>query len=539
MDGCIQKLRSRSVTCTAGEMDSSGRRRKRGLLMMAITGLLAIVGMGGTALSAELVVAVNSPTPTADPSIGSSVPHQRILTATYETLLAIDSESNEVVPHLATAWSANEERTSFLVTLREGVVFHDGASFDASAVKAAFERTLAIGQGEAYLISGIDEIVVESPTEVRFNLNQPQPEFIYALTRMFIMSPKATIEHEVDGDLARGWYATNSAGTGPFRITEWVDGQRYVLDRFEEYWRGWDGQHLDRITFRIVIEGATQRLLLESGEVHVAENIVQEDIKNLERNSGVQVIRNSSPSPFYISFNTQRSPLDDVRVRKAIALALDYDAALEIGLAGFGSPMQGPVPAQFPGFDDTIAPAEMNLDEARALLAEAGYPNGGFDLTFLYLEHWTFERSVGLLLQDALAELGIGLEVEGQPWATMTARMSDRVNAPDLVMYAQTTATPSAFTILDPMYRSTSNHWSHFWYENPEVDRLLAAAASEVSDSQRNEIYREIQQIIVAEQPAMFVFSQDEVVTMRSNVHGYKPQMTWSKVLNWYDLYIE
>jgi peptide/nickel transport system substrate-binding protein len=546
-DGLEGIVRSPTARITGGfemreQSPYDGRRRGFGrgrLWLLKLATAFALVAASTGVHAAELVIAVNSPTPTFDPSIGNSVPHQRLLTAAYETLFAIDPDTNEVVPSLATSWSSNDARTSYTITLRDGVVFHDGATFDAEAVKTALERTRTIGMGESYLISAVDEIVVEGPQQVRIELSRPQPEFIYALTRMFMMSPRAIAEHQVDGDLARGWFANHAAGTGPYALSEWVEGQRYVLDRFEDYWRGWDGQHIDRLVFRVVIEPATQRLLLESGEVHVAENIVLEDLRNLERNPNVQVIRNSSPRPFYISFHTQRAPLDDVRVRRAIAYAMDYEAAIDVGLSGYGSPMRGPVPPQFPGFNDDIQEGEMNLEEARRLLTEAGYPNGGFDLTFLYLEHWVFERSVGLLLQDALGELGIGLQIEGQPWATMTARMADRDQAPDLVMYAQSTATPSALSILDPMYRSTSNHWSHFWYENPEVDRLLDAAAAEVDAATREEIYAQIQSIIVQDQPAIFTFSQDEVVTMRSNVQGYKPQLTWSKMLNYYDLYLE
>lgn len=489
--------------------------------------------------AADLVIAVNSPTPTIDPSIGNSVPHQRLLTPMYETLLSIDPDDGELIPSLAVQWTSNEDRTSYTVVLRENVVFHDGTPFDAEAVISSFTRTQAIGQGESYLISAVEDLTPVSANEVRFDLDSPQPEFPYALTRIFIMSPTAIQEHEVAGDAARGWFATNAAGTGPFTLAEWVEGERYVLNRFEDYWRGWDGPHVDRIIFRVVVEPATQRLLLESGEVHVAENIVLEDLRNLERNPEIQVHRSSAPRPFYISFHTQRPPLDDVRVRKAIALALDYQAAIDVALAGYGSQMQGPIPSQFPGFRDDIEVAQMDLEAAQELLAEAGYPDGGFDLSFLYLEHWVFERTVGLLLQEALETLGIGLTIEGQPWATMTARMADRDSAPDLVMYAQTTATPSALSILDPMYRSTSNHWSHFWYENPEIDALLDAAAVEVDEGERHDLLGQIQQILVDDQPAAFVFSQDEVMTMRSNVHGYKPQMTWSKMLNWYDIYID
>ena len=523
--------------CRHQERASSSSALLRVLRRVVVVALLA--GLLGGAFAADLVIAVNSPTTTADPSIGNSVPHQRILTATYETLLGIELGGSDLVPVLATEWQANEDRTSFTFTIREGVTFHDGSMLDAEAVKRAFERTLAIGQGESYLIAAIDEMTVESTYRLRVDLSRPQPEFLYAMTRMFIMSP-AAVSNEADGDdLARGWFATNTAGTGPFTVSEWVDGQRYVLDRHEAYWRGWDNPHVDRIIFRIVVEPATQRLLLESGEVHVAENVALSDLVTLQMNPNVQVLRYPSPRPFYVAFHTQRSPLDNVLVRRAIAYALDYAAAIDVGLSGYGSPMRGPVPEQFPGFNEELGVGVFDLDRARELLTEAGYPGGGFNLTFLHLEHWLFTRAVGLLLQDALDQIGIGLTIEGQPWATMTARMADREQAPDLVMYAQSTATPSALTILDPMYRSTSNHWSHFWYENPDVDALLDAAAAEVDDARRNEIYQQIQRIIYDDQPAIFTFSQDEVVTMRANVRGYQPQLTWSRMLNWYDIHIE
>ena len=209
---------ARELTCAS---------RQPWLRRVMLTGVIALALP--LAFAADLVIAVNSPTATADPSIGNSVPHQRILTATYETLIGIEPGSNELVPVLATEWEANEDRTSFTFTIREGVTFHDGATLDAEAVKAAFERTQAIGQGESYLIAAIDEMTVEAPYRLRIDLSRPQPEFLYAMTRMFVMSPDAIEAHADGDDLARGWFATHTAGTGPFTLTEWVEGQRYVL----------------------------------------------------------------------------------------------------------------------------------------------------------------------------------------------------------------------------------------------------------------------------------------------------------------------
>lgn len=487
----------------------------------------------------ELTIAVNSPTDTFDPSVGSSVPHQRLLTVAYETLLRFKPGTMEVEPALATKWDANPARTEFTVQLRKDVKFHDGAPFDAEAVKTSIERTKAIGKGESYLIAKLKEVVAVDPLTVKFVLTEPQPEFHFALTRLFMISPKAIKEHEQNGDKAQAWFQTHEAGTGPYKLTEWVDKQRYVFEKFPEYWGGWDGKHLEKVTFRVVIEGATQRLMLEKGEVDVAENIAVDDLGALSKNADLQVIRNAAPRPFYISFNTARKPLDDKRVREAITLAMDYKGAVDAGLNGYGSPMRGPIPEQFPGFNPAMKAAQQDLKRAKELLTEAGYGNGGIKLKFMFLEHWLFEKSVGLLLQDSLKQLGIDLQIEGQPWATMTAKMKDAAQAPDLVMYAQTVPTPSPYTILYPMYQSKSDHWSHFWYANPEVDALLNKVGSIADDNERSKVYQEIQSKVAADYPAIFVFSQDEVVTLRKNVKGYQPQLTWSKLLNYHGLYKE
>lgn len=515
----------------------STARRPR-LFHLAL-GVFILLAFGGAAAAAGLVEAVNSPTQNFDPSLESSVPNQRLVTAAYDALVTINPKTETVEPALATAWSMNSDATQLELTLRQGVKFHDGTTFDATAVKDSLERTLKIGKGESFLISAIKDIKIESPDKVLITLSSPQPEFLYGLSRMFIMSPTAIKEHAVNGDMAQAWFTTHEDGTGPYQLTEWVQNQRYVFKKFPDYWRGWQGNHFDTLTFRVVVEDATQQLLLKSGQIDVAENIPLDNVPGLESDPNITVVNTPQPNPFYIAFDVNRKPLNDVRVRKAIALAFDYKAAIDAGVNGYGTPMRGPIPPSYAGFNENIPASHQDMAQAKKLLAEAGYPNGGFTLTFLYLEHWLFERNVGLVLQQNLKDLGITLKLQGQPWATMTAKMKDPSQSPDLVMYAVTTPTPTPLSILQPMYESTSQHWSHFWYSNPKVDSLLKQAGDTVDKTAREDIYKQIQQIIYDDQPQIFAFSENEVVTMRSNIKGYEARPQWPKLLNYYGMYKE
>lgn len=485
-----------------------------------------------------LVMAVNSPTDHLDPAIGSSVPYWRLFLATYETLVSFDPETLELVPWLATDWVANEDATVWTFELRQGVKFHDGADFNAEAVKKSIERTLAIGQGESYLIQDVESVEVLDEFRVAFHLSRPNPDFALGLARQWIVSPKA-IEENDNGDLAQEWFRRNEAGTGPYMLSEWVEGQRYVLTRFDDYWRGWDGNHVDKLEFRVVVEPGTQRLMLERGEVDVAENIPDEQLLELVDVPGIQVIRSQALTPFYIAMNTKGEPLNDVRVRKAIALAFDYQTAIEQGMLGLASPLRGPLPSRFPDFNENIPEPRRNMEEARRLLAEAGYPDGGFKLTFMYLEHWLFERTVGLVLQQNLRELGIDLELQPQPWATMVERIHDEANAPDLVMYAQSVPTPASLSMLQPMYHSSSEHWSHFMYVNPEVDRLLDQAAAATDPAERTRLIAELQEVIYEDQPQIFAFVKDNLTALRADVKGFRAHPLWDKMLNYYDMYKE
>jgi peptide/nickel transport system substrate-binding protein len=419
------------------------------------------------------------------------------------------------------------------------VKFHDGSTLNAEVAKAGLERSKTIGQGESFFLDPVESIEAPDANTVVIHLNAPSPEFVLGLTRIFIPSMQAVQEHEVDGDLAQNWFAENVDGTGPYIMTEWIKGQSITLSKFDDYWQGWEGNHIDEFDLRVVAEPATQRLLIEQGECDYADSITRDDVNALSSNPDIDVEEHTAPSPFYIAMNTQKGPLADVKVREAMSYALDYNSVIEDAMSGHAGMAWGPLPTSFPQHLDTLPKPEYNLEKAASMLKEAGYGPGDLELTFMYLEPWIHEKNTGLILQSSLAEIGVQLNLEPQPWATIVERHANPDTRPDMSIYTVYAPTPSPNSILFPMFHSGSNHWSYFGYNNPEVDHLLDTAPTIVNDEERTQAYKDLQELIYYDYPAIYAFQENEIQVFRSTVHGYTFRPAWNKLLNYYGLYKE
>lgn len=486
-----------------------------------------------------LIMCVNNQPNNIDPHVGSSNPEQEIQTAGYETLVAYDKGTYDLIPSLATAWESNDDYTQLTLTIREGVTFHDGSTLDSEVVKAALERSMAIGQGESYFLDPVESVEAPDPNTVVINLKSTAPEFIYGLTRIWINSKQAVEDHEVDGDMAQAWFAENVAGTGPYPMTEWIKGQSITLTAFDDYWRGWEGNHIDEYQLRVVAEPATQRLLIEQGECDYSDSITRDDVKAMTSNPDMNIQDNEGVGPFYIAMNTQDGPLADVKLREALQYALDYETVIEEAMSGFAVKGWSDIPDMFPQHLATLPKPEYNLEKAAELIREAGYDEGELELTYMYLEPWIHEKTTGLILQSSLAEIGVTMNMEPQPWATIVERHASDESRPDMSMYKVFSPAPIPNSILFPMYHSSSSHWSHFGYNNPEVDKLLELAPTIADDAERDQAYKDLQQLIWDDHPAIYPFIENEIQVFRSDVQGYYRRPAWDKLLPYYDLYKE
>lgn len=520
--------------------------RKRLVMGAALVLILALlgVGCGGGKTPApsqqpvqEFVLLVNNLPKNIDPAKASGNPELEQMRAAYETLVEVDPETKELKPVLAKAWQSSPDRSEWTVELREGVKFHDGSTLTAESVKSALERSIKIGAGESYLIaSSIQSMEAADSLTLKFQLKGSEPEFIYSLSRIFIPSAEAIKAHD-KGDMAQEWLSQNEAGSGPYRMVSWEKEQRLVLEKFPEYWRGWEGKHIDRYVFQVVPEPGTQRLMMERGDGDFADSIVADDAKALESNANLQVLACTGANPMYIQFNPT-GPLKDVRVRRAIATAFNYTAMIEDVMKGYAAPLRGPAPEALIGFNQELQQVKYDLEGAKKLLQEAGVKN--LKLTYMYFQPWLFEKSAGLMLQEALKDMGMTLEIEAQPWATFVEKVKNPQTRPNMGMVAVYVPSPTVGPLLRTMFHSSSQgHWAYWGYNNPEVDRLLDQAKTEIDDARRLGIYQQIQKLLYDDYAAIWVMNKPDIHVFKKNVKGYQYNPFYPLILNYYGLYKE
>lgn len=513
----------------------------------AIALVVLVVGLGlllpgctskKAAVDQNFVQLANNQPKNIDPAKASGNAELEILRACYETLVAVDPVSNEVVPVLALSWQPSADMSEWTFELRPNVKFHDGSTMTAEGVKTSLERTIAIGGGESYLISSsIASMETTSALTLKCKLNGPEPEFIYSLSRIAIASVEAIAAHTVNGDRAEEWFSQNEAGSGPFTMTKWEKEVEIVLSRHQDYWRGWSGKHLDSYTFKVVKEPGTQRLMMERGDGDFAENIIAEDVKALEANKDLRVEVDLGVNPMIITLNPT-GPLADIRVRKAIAMAFDQTSYIRDVMLDYAAPLTTPVPDALLGFNDQIAPVPYDLAVARQLLTEAGVTN--LKLTFMYFEPWLYEKSAGLMLQEALAPMGITVEIEAQPWATFVEKVRNPETRPAIGMIAVYAPSPTVGSLLRTMFHSGSEgHWAYWGYENQQVDQLLDQARVTTDEATRFGMYRQVQQLLCDDYASLWVMNRPDLHVFRATVKGYQYNPYYPLIMNFYDLYKE
>lgn len=265
-----------------------------------------------------------------------------VLNNIYETLLRYEPLSEEVIPVLATEYSKSDDGLTWTFKIREGVKFHDGTDLNAEAVKISIDRTMELGQGAAFIWDPVEEIVVRDEYTVDFKLTYPAPLDLIASSgyAAFIMSPQAIEANPED------WFSQgNEAGTGPYMLQSFKMGDEVVMTKFDDYWKGWEGDHFDKVVIKKVPETASRRQLVEKGEADVTMELPYEDIEALKGNPAVNVMDVPSFQNLLAFLNTEKAPLDDKLVRQALSYAFPYGDVVEYAMGGYATQGRGSIPA--------------------------------------------------------------------------------------------------------------------------------------------------------------------------------------------------
>jgi len=475
-----------------------------------------------------LVVLIPTEPNTLDPAVNYDYNGAPFLGVVYETLVrAVGEKDPELVPGLAESWEKSPDGLVYTFKLKPGAKFHDGSPVNAEAVKFSFERLLKLGMGAVANFSDIDKIEAVDDTTVRFTLKVPFTQFLPALSSLWgpaIVNPALVKAHEKDSDLGQAWLAENDAGSGPYKLGKWDRSQQITLERDPNYWGGWGDKYIDTIIVRPIGESTTMRLMLEKGDADVAIGLTPEDADALAKTPGVTVPEYLAGSIVEMRLNTTKKPLDDPKVRQALNYSFDYEQGVEGVMSGHAKPMDSIMASGMPGHYQPSFTYKKDLDKAKQLLAEAGYPDGGFPLDYVWISGLERDRRLGEMWQADLKKLGIDLNIREMPIATWWEAQASPETAPQTFMGGWGNDYADATQQVWAMYYS--GNWppagsNYYFYKNEKVDKLLEAARIEQDQAKKDQLYQEATEIIYTEAPEVWVMQPNERVALRDNVKGY------------------
>ena len=515
-------------------MTASHRGRVRGLAITIVVLLLAACtaptsapaasagnpGGGGTFVMTLLA----DPDP-IDPVLTTHTMSRTFQRNVYDALAYYKLGTTELEPRLAESWESSADGLTWTFHLRKGVKFHNGAGFTAKDVKATFDRGMAIpgARAQRWMAPYKESRVVDDYT-VQVILSKPYPFIVGGLAKVGIMSAADITEKAVGNDLAQAWFKDNENGTGPYKLESYKRGEQFTLVRNADYWRTFRPGAFDKIIVRPIPDSATQRQLLERGEINMGTSMSFKDMVDASKTQGVKLLDFKSPMTLFAPFNAGKAPFNNVKVRQAVMAAFPYDR-MQAYYQGYALPAKHVLSPSFPGADQSYPELKQDLTRAKQLLAEAGYPNGGLKIRYVAAEGIEDERQAGLLLQDALKQIGIEVQLEILPFATLSQQYANANTAPDL------TSGPEAPELADPFSWFTKvfkkGGFLNWTFQSiPELDAVIDQGQAETDPAKRTELIKRAQKLIADNALGMPMSNFDVLYPVSSWVEGFQHDIT-------------
>ncbi len=459
-----------------------------------------------------LVIAQGTDGSTLDPHAHSEVTTGNILFQIYEPLIRRNVKM-EIEPWLAVSWERISE-TCVEFKLRENVVFHNGEPFDAEAVKFSFERMADPAREPKFppygRFSSIDHVEIVDTHKVRVHTSRIDPNLMAALTGLQVIPPKHFAE------VGEKQFAVQPCGTGPYRFVEWKrDEGTVLLTANEQYWRGVCDAR--KLKFVAVPEGADRVRGLLDGTIDLAANFPPSEKQRVEA-EGFQVVGTPSVGVMYFGINTHHEILKNPKVRQAIAHGINVKELIEEELDGAGYMISGPIYPQAFGVDPNLPPIAYDVEKAKRLLAEAGYPDGVEIKLEVPDGRFTQDKEICIRIAKQLEKAGIRLKLDIQPWGPFIARFRDhQYDAMYYIGWGNIMFDP------DDVYRNayiSPNPWNPTDYHHEEMAKLTLEAAGILDPERRRELYDQAALIFREELPWIPLFQCHDM-------YGLSPEWSW------------
>ncbi|MGE0731216.1 MAG: ABC transporter substrate-binding protein [Acidimicrobiia bacterium] len=493
-------------------------------------GTTEVGGEAGASLNLAFFVDMQVP----DPDIFYEVEGNQVITSTYEGLLRYSPENTtEIEPLLAERYEVSPDGLTYTFTLRQGVTFVDGTPFDSAAARFSFERRTKVGSAPSYMLADVAAYETPDPSTFVIKLSQPVSPFLDYLAAPYgpkMVSPALINANEVDGDAAQDWIKTNSAGTGPYRISEFSLGQRYVLSRVEDYWG--EAPYYDDVVINIVPDAATQQLQLEGGDLDIIRDHPIDTVKAFRDKEGFTVTSFDVLRKQFVHVNQHKAPFDDKAVRQALQAAIDRETLVAQVHGDTGSPSTSmyPVSVMEAGLGDD----PIEFDGGAALKAAvAALPEADRSITFTYPIGVVNDQRMTETLSQALTEAGF--EVTIQP--KTVAEIFDMVNAedpatlPDLLIE---TANPDAAhpDTWIRIFMRTGGALNYLQASNPAADAAMDKGLNLVDEAEVAAAYGEAGDLLHDDATFLTIADVKDTFISRSGIGGLSHQIPTALTLH-------
>ena len=463
---------------------------------------------GGT-----LIVARKADANNLDPHFISNIPSANyIYGKVYESLVSRDKNA-EYKATLATEWKQVDD-LKWEFKLREGVTFHDGAPFNAEAVKKTFERVLdpKVASPRASNFSMIKEVKVVDDKTVQFILEYPFAPLlsILASSEGSILSPKAIAEHA-------DTLSKHPVGTGPFKFESWTPGQDMTLAKNDSYWG--EKPKVDKVVYKVVPEDTTRIAMVEAGEAHIGDQLPVTEVERAQATPSMNMVRAEGLGVEYIGFNVQKKPFDDVRVRQAVAHAIEKEAIVKGVYNNVGTEAVSSLSPKVIGFNANLKDYSYDVNEAKALLAAAGYSNGF--KTSIVTDDRKERMNVAEVIQSQLKGIGIDVEIKVMEYGAYLDFTDKGEHAMFIGGWGNATGDGdyNQYNVFHSSSKGSAGNLA--FYNNPEVDKLIEEGRREKDSAKRNEIYAKLQEIELKEAPVIPIRTIDHVSVTSKDVNGF------------------
>ncbi|MGR3571427.1 ABC transporter substrate-binding protein [Brevirhabdus sp.] len=481
---------------------------------------LAAALLGATTLgaqAADLRIALQSDADVLDPDQSRTFVGRIVYASLCDKLVDITPDL-EIIPQLATEWSFSDDGKQMTMKLREGVTFHDGTPFNAEAVAANIKRSQTLDESRRKSeLASITGTEVLGEYEIRMDLKDADATLLAQLADRagMMISPAAA-------DKAGADFGLNPVCSGPFKFKERVAQDRIVLEKFADYYDA-DKYHFDTVTFLPIPDTTVRLANLQSGDIDILERLAATDLAQAKADPNIQVESAVSLGYQGITFNVGNGDKadnpwgKDKRLRQALSYAIDREAINQVVFEGAFAAGNQPFPPNSPWYDKEFAVPKRDVAKAKALLAEAGFPDG-IDLE-VQVPNTTVPLQLMQVVQSMAAEAGIRISLTSKEFATLLSDQSAGDYQASQIGWSGR---------VDPdgnihQFMTTDGGINDSKFSNPEVDKLLNAARRSNDQAERKKSYDAARKILNEELPIVYLYHQTWIWALNKSIKGFVP----------------